>query len=341
MFSLTVSVFSSVASPAAAITGRFGRMAAWQVARGMASDSKPPTPPKTPGAAQPVSMLTPEEDAMIKVTHDKDDNGELTGVVTMSFNMPDRLNALTVDLGRVFEKKIRTLRKDSTIRAMILTGEGTAFSAGGDLDFLTARASDSMAQNQVMMRRFYDRFLSVRRCPFPVIAAINGPAIGAGACLSMACDVRMAATGAKIGFNFVNIGIPPGMGGSHFVPLLTNHQVAARLFLTGDILKAEEMQQLGAVLSVHPPAELLGAALKMARKIAQASPVAVRSVVQTLRLQGDMGLSKDLDREAEQQAIAYASGHVLEGVAAIREKRAPVFRDAQVDATAASKEESS
>ncbi|KAJ3295680.1 hypothetical protein HDU79_008706, partial [Rhizoclosmatium sp. JEL0117] len=158
--------------------------------------------------------------------------GEPTGVVTVAFNSPKNLNAMTEPIGIEFQNLIRnTLSPDTSIRALILTGSDpynpappspaapgkkpkpAAFSAGGDLKFLRARTQDLAHRNAEIMRDFYARFLSIRQAPFPTIAAINGHAVGAGACISLACDLRLMAgdNGAKIGFNFVKLGLTPGM----------------------------------------------------------------------------------------------------------------------------------
>eukprot|EP01134_Creolimax_fragrantissima_P007814 CFRG7814T1 len=273
-------------------------------------------------------LFTPEEEACITLTYDENEKGEKSGVVVVKFNVPDKLNALTEDLGKVFEKRMRQVRGDESVRAMILTGEGKAFSAGGDLKWLTDRTKASETTNQVTMRHFYDRFLSVRRVPVPVISAINGAAVGAGFCLSLATDIRLASESAKMGFNFVRVGIHPGMGGTHFLPLVTNTQVAARLFAVGDLITAKKAQELGIILETFPREELMKNALDMARKIAEGSPSSVRATVQTLRYKQDTafgGLSAALDWEAECQGRSYAQGDVIEGVASIQEKRTPKF----------------
>eukprot|EP00124_Ichthyophonus_hoferi_P005044 Ihof_evm2s650 gene=Ihof_evmTU2s650 len=262
------------------------------------------TPPVEPPKAASIDATTETSDSLTQVTYDVDDKGVRTGVVILSFNTPENDNTLTITMGRVFEKRIRALRRDPNIHALVLTGQGTTFSAGTDLDFLLARANDSMAQNQVAMRRLYDRFLSIRRCPFPIIAAINGPAIGSGACLTLACDMRLMSTDAYLDFNSVQLGLPPGMGGTHFLPMLTSHQVATRLFLTGERIGADEARRLGLVLSCHPGSQLIEQAIVMGRKIGRGWKGAVKNVVQTMRVQGDMygqGLATRLDMEAEQQ----------------------------------------
>jgi enoyl-CoA hydratase/carnithine racemase len=153
---------------------------------------------------------------------------------------------------------------------------------------------------------------------------VNGPAIGAGACLSLGCDIRLGSPKAKFGFNFVNLGIPPGMGGSYTLPILVGLQNAARLMLTGEIVSAEEGKDLGLLLGVYE--DVHNASIQLARRIALASPVAVRATTKTLRMRfSDGAIDRALQREADTQALAFASEDIREGLDAIKQKRAPAF----------------
>ena len=129
-------------------------------------------------------------------------------VAIITLNDPKKLNALNASMGEEFKAVVNKLCEDvdtEGLGAVVLTGEGRAFSAGGDLEFLRSRSKDSPTRNATIMRRFYERFLSLRKLPVPVVAAINGPAIGAGLAVALACDVRIAAEGAKMGITFVGI----------------------------------------------------------------------------------------------------------------------------------------
>lgn len=170
------------------------------------------------------------------------------GVATVTLNDPAKLNALNSAMAEDFGRVIDDLCDNcEDIGAVVLTGAGRAFSAGGDLAFLDARAADTPSRNSQLMRRFYESFLTVRRLPVPLIAAINGPAIGAGLCLALACDVRVAARDAKMGITFVNLGLHPGMGATHFLPALVGPQIASRMMLTGEVFDGDEAQRVGLV----------------------------------------------------------------------------------------------
>ena len=219
------------------------------------------------------------------------------------------------------------LKSDDSIRALVLTGAGRAFSAGGDLKFLHDRIKTSPQKNVEIMRQFYSKFLSIRSVPFPTIAAINGHAVGAGLCLAMACDIRIISETAKVGLNFTRIGIPPGMAGSLTLPTLIGTQAAAKMMFTGELIGADEAVGYGLTLKKVPEAKIVDEALALAQKIAAASPVAVRASVKSMRSIIDEQLERTLQREANTQSIAYAAGDLVEGLKALAEKRDPVYPD--------------
>jgi enoyl-CoA hydratase/carnithine racemase len=227
-------------------------------------------------------------------------------VAIITLNDPKRLNALNAKMGDEFGDIINSLSEGpdtEDLAAVVLTGEGRAFSAGGDLQFLKDRAADTPSRNSIIMRRFYERFLAVRRLPVPVGAAINGPAIGAGLALALACDVRVASEDAKMGITFVQLGLHPGMGSTHFLPRIVGPQYASRMMLTGEIIEGNEALRIGMVADVQPTGkETLNAALKLAFKMADAAPLAVRTCVRSIRMAQDDGLDRSLWREADAQA---------------------------------------
>lgn len=178
------------------------------------------------------------------------------------------------------------------------------------------------------MRRFYERFLSVRRLPVPVVAAINGPAIGAGLALALACDVRVASHDAKMGITFVQLGLHPGMGSTHFLPRIVGPEQASKLMLTGEVVDGVEAHRIGMVAEVvDDSAKTLDVAMGMARKMAAAAPLAVRTCVRSIRMSQDDGLDRSLWREADAQAQVWNSKDMGEGLDALIEKRRAEFVD--------------
>ena len=268
------------------------------------------------------SIVKPEH---VKV-HDDDTDATVKLVMLSS---PHNLNAMTVGMGEAFEAAVESLRSlsPSQLRAVVLTGEGRAFSAGGDLGFLNARAEDNPTSNALIMRRFYSRYLeALLTLPVPVVALINGPAIGAGLCFAMGADIRVTHDAAKLGFTFVGLGLHPGMGCTHTLAAACGGQAASRFLLTGDVVSGAEAQRLGLVAHSLPDAEAARTeALAIARRIAKQSPLAVRATVATLRQASGAGLPAALQREADAQAQNYASRDFAEGLAALRDRRTPAF----------------
>ena len=197
-------------------------------------------------------------------------------------------------MGNQFETTVTSLSLDPSLRAVMLTGQGKSFSAGGDLKFLQDRASDNPISNAVTMRAFYRRFLSLRTLPVPVIAAVNGSAIGAGFAVALSCDMRLYAHDSKVGLTFTQLGLHPGMGSTHFLPSLIGHENVARLLLTGDVISGAEAVALGLGLCAAPPELLLPQALDLARKIAANSSSAVKTLTRSLRMRSEPGLKAAL-----------------------------------------------
>merc|ERR1719436_1135019 len=196
---------------------------------------------------------------------------------------------MTSEIADAFGDVVRQLREDpSDYGAVVITGAGRAFSAGGDLDWLRLRCRDTPSRNSKIMHDFYNKFLCVRELPLPVIAAINGPAIGAGLCFAMACDVRVAAASAKLGFTFVGLGLHPGMGATHMVASVAGYETAYLMLLSGDIISGTEAKDLRLVSQVAEDGPAAQAtAMSLATRMAAQAPVAVRATVRSLRQKQD------------------------------------------------------
>ncbi|MAG32970.1 MAG: enoyl-CoA hydratase [Deltaproteobacteria bacterium] len=253
-------------------------------------------------------------------------------VVTLHFDDPDRLNAMTRAMGEAFRDRIGLLARDGSLRAVVITGSGRAFSAGGDLDMLQAKADEGAAAPGTAwrgirdeMRAFYRLFLSVRDLPCPTIAAINGHAIGAGFCVALGCDFRYVASDARLGLNFTRVGVHPGMGATWTLPRLVGPAMAAELLYTSRLIEGEEAVRIGLANRAAPRAELLEIAQAAASEIAGNAPLAVRAVKQALRRSENASIEDQLEFEASEQAKNFESRDAHEGLAAIRAKRAPEF----------------
>jgi len=256
-------------------------------------------------------------------------------VVTLTFNQPERLNAMTRAMGERFAERIAGLARDESLRAVVLTGAGKAFSAGGDMTMLRGQAADGRARPGIArrairdtMRSFYTLFLSVRDLPCPTVAALNGHAIGAGFCVALACDVRLAAHEAKLGLNFTKLGVHPGMAATWTLPRLVGPALAAELLYTSRLVGGEEAASIGLANRALPSAEVLRAARTMAAEMAVCAPLANRAVKRALARSLDATLEDQLSFEATEQAVTFESEDVHEGLDAIAERREPKFRGA-------------
>jgi enoyl-CoA hydratase/carnithine racemase len=253
-------------------------------------------------------------------------------VVTLHFNDPDRLNAMTREMGEAFREKVGGLAQDPSLRAVVLTGEGRAFSAGGDLDMLQEKADQGKAHPGTAWRgirdemsTFYRLFLSIRDIPCPTIAAVNGHAVGAGFCVALGCDFRYVAHEAKLGLNFTRIGVHPGMGATWTLPRLVGPAIAAELLYTSRMIEGAEAERIGLANRAMARSDVLAAAEAAAAEIAGNAPLAVRAVKQALRRTENASIEDQLQFEASEQAKNFESRDAREGIAAVREKRAPIF----------------
>jgi len=255
-------------------------------------------------------------------------------VALLTFQDPDRLNAMTEAMGEAIAAACGELAADSEVRAVVLTGAGRAFSAGGDLEMLDRITAEGNAdpggptreRNRIFMGRFYRLYLSVRDLPQPTLAAIGGHAIGAGCCVALACDLRIAAQEARIGLNFTRLGIHPGMAATWTLPRLVGPAHAADLLYTGRLLQGEEAARIGLVNRALPREQVLEDAMATAALIAGNGPLAVRGTKRSLRLSEGHDLDQQLDTEAAEQAVCYESADLIEGLAASRERRDPAFK---------------
>ena len=245
-------------------------------------------------------------------------------ITWITFNDPDRLNALTEEMGREIVRLVSVINKDRDVRVVILTGAGRAFSAGGNLDIIEARTRKKTAVNQKEMIGFYHRFLSIARIEVPTIAMINGPAIGAAFAMTLACDLRLASTDAKMGVNFVRLGISPGMGSTFLLPSVVGVPTAMELLLTGRTITAEEALKKGVIHHLYAPEVLKEETIRLANEIAANAPVAVRLAKKGV-LNNGAALKKALQFEARGQAACFKTDDLKEGLAAIRAKRNPRF----------------
>lgn len=245
-------------------------------------------------------------------------------IATITMSRPEALNALNAKVLNELKDALAQVRANRAVRVVIITGEGDAFIAGADIKEMMA-----LADNPQAIREFTELGQSVLRdietLPQPVIAAINGFALGGGLELALACDIRIASSEARLGLPEVGLGIIPGLGGTQRTTRLVGRGVASELIFTGDPISAEEAARVGLVNRVVPPAQLMEAARKMAQRIASRAPIALAkakaAILAAERLPLEEGLAFELERAMEVQATPDR----VEGMRAFVEKRPPVF----------------
>lgn len=252
------------------------------------------------------------------------------GVVTLTLNQPERRNPISdIEMIDALVDAIEAADADIAVRAVILTGAGAAFSSGGDVKKMAPGGGlrDALpAQTRRNYRAGIQRLpLLFQSLEVPVIAAINGPAVGAGCDLACMCDIRIAADTARFAQSFVKLGLVPGDGGAWILARIVGVSKATELTLTGAMIDASEALACGLVSRVVPAAELMNEARRIASQIAQNPPHAVRMSKRLLRQAQEASLSSVLEMSAAMQALAHATDDHDEAVAAFTERRPPNF----------------
>jgi len=247
-------------------------------------------------------------------------------IAVVTFNLPERRNSMSEAMTASWGRLMQDLRADDLLAAVVVTGSGSAFSAGGDLSWIVSDPDASVSQLRARMLAFYRTWLSIKTLEVPTIAAINGHAIGAGFALALACDIRYIAQHAKVGVPFTGLGLHPGMATTWSLPNVAGAAVARDLLLTGRIVQGLEAVMLGLASLCAPAEEVLGEAMSAAGRIAAAAPIATRLVVTALRDGGHATYEDALQWEGLAQAVTLTTQDMHEGIAAAAAKRPPVFR---------------
>ena len=252
-------------------------------------------------------------------------------ILTITLNLPEKRNPIS-DLSVIDAlcDAMEAADQDMEVRCVILTGAGSVFSSGGDLKQMRPDSGGLRSSFPAQTRRNYK--YGIQRLPLmfqalevPVIAAVNGPAIGAGCDLTCMCDVRVAAESAKFAESFVKLGIIPGDGGAWLLPRIIGYARAVELSLTGETIDAAEALRIGLVTHVVPNAKLMAKAKEVATKIAANPPHAVRMAKRLLREAQTADLKNILEMSAAMQALAHVTKDNDEAINAFIEKRSPQF----------------
>jgi enoyl-CoA hydratase len=250
---------------------------------------------------------------------------EADGLAVITVSRPDKLNALNAATVRQLDGVLGEVRDDAGVRAVVLTGAGEkAFVAGADIAELAAMGP---IEGVEVSRAGQDTFRMLERMPKPVIAAVNGFALGGGLELALACHIRIASTRAKFGLPEVRLGIIPGYGGTVRLPRLVGRGRALELMLTGEMIDAAEAHRIGLVNRVEEPGNLLAAARAMAQKMIANGPIAVALALEAV----DRGMSTTIDDaqilESRLFGLLASTDDMREGMQAFLEKRKAEFRN--------------
>lgn len=249
----------------------------------------------------------------------------LPGVVLVTLDLPERRNAMSEPMTRSWGAVMRALRDDASVRAVVVTGAGRAFCAGGDLSWLRGEPGAGVADLRARMSTFYRTWLSVHDLPVPTVAAIAGPAIGAGLAVALACDIRIASEGARLAVPFTSLGLHPGMGTTYLLRRAAGDTLARDMLFTGRSVSGADAVASGLVSRAVPAEDVLATALDVAESIAAAAPVATDLTKSALGPGGPASFDAALTWESLAQPVTLALEDSREGLAAAQERRPPRF----------------
>lgn len=246
------------------------------------------------------------------------------GVVLLTLNLPGVRNAMNDAMTARWRDIMAELAADRDVRCVVVTGAGSAFSSGGDLSWLGERNTEPVPQLRDRMLAFYRTWLAITELEVPTVAAVNGPAVGAGLCLALACDLVYTSDEAKLLAPFTSLGLHPGMAATYLLPRRAGDRLAREMLLTGRALSGTEAARKNLVNQSFPPNVLMREVQAIATKIAQNAPIATRLTKVALN-QEHQDVEAALRWESLAQPVTMASADMVEGLAALRERRVPKF----------------
>ncbi|GAC1432285.1 MAG: enoyl-CoA hydratase-related protein [Candidatus Velthaea sp.] len=247
------------------------------------------------------------------------------GVAILRLNRPDQRNAFTDEMLDRWAASLVRARDDEAVRAIVVTGTGDGFCAGVDLDEFSSRDTAALARKRYLTAGVHRIAHTLETIDKPVLAVLNGLAVGAGLDMALMCDLRFSAENARFSTGYVRIGLVPGDGGAYFLPRLVGPAKALELLLTGDFVTAAEALRIGMVSRVYPADALWSESLAFAKRLAGGPSVALGMIKRAVAQSSRLDMRTALDLISSHMAIVQSTADAAEGVNAMREKRAPRF----------------
>ena len=258
-------------------------------------------------------------DELIKVAED-------SGIVTITLNRPERLNALVGHMRRDLAEALEEAGSDPNVRVVVISGEGRAFCAGGDINFMAELVERNDVEEFARLLGAARRvIMTIRHMTKPIISSIEGACAGAGFNLALACDLRIASSTATFSQSFVKLGFHPDWGGTYFLPRMVPSNIACELFFLGDSIDAETALRLGLINRVVAPEELATETRKLAERLREGPAVSIAAAKHAVYASQHDTLEQMLQYEVEAQLRCFESEDGREGVRAFLEKRPPKF----------------
>ena len=249
------------------------------------------------------------------------------GVALLTLNRPDNLNSFNAEMHQAMRAALSQIRKDASVRALVITGSGRGFCAGQDLGDRNVAASDPAPDlGESIEKRYNPMLRTLRDLPLPVICAVNGVAAGAGANIALACDITLAARSASFIQAFCKIGLIPDSGGTWTLPRLAGMARAKGMALLGDKISAEQAESWGMIWRCVDNDQLMEEAMKLARHLATQPTKGLALIKRAMNASANNTFDEQLDLERDLQRLAGRTEDYREGVAAFMEKRQPSFK---------------
>ena len=246
-------------------------------------------------------------------------------VATILLNRPERKNAFTMAMVNAWADALLAAERDPLVRVIVVTGAGGSFCSGVDLSEFKGEQRTPLGEKELLARNVHRVALALEEVGKPVLAAVQGPAVGAGMDMALLCDLRFAGRGARFSEGYIKVGLVPGDGGCWLLPRTVGSSTALRLLWTGDFVDADEALRIGLVDEVHQDEELMDAVYAFAARLAERPPVAVQTIKRAVRQGARHDLRTALDLISSHMAVITSTEDSREAFAAFQERRPGVF----------------